>query len=58
MFNCIIFYSCSKKYLQFPSFSDKFEFLVISKMAAIIAAILDDATDPISAISHNINLIL
>ena len=35
MFNCIIFYSSSKKYLQFPSFSDTFECL----------AILDDPTD-------------
>ena len=39
MFNCIICYSSSKKYLKFPSFLDKFEFLVKSKMAAILAAI-------------------
>ena len=42
MFNCIIFYSSSKTYLQLLSFPKKFEFLVKSKMAAI----LDDVTDP------------
>ena len=46
MFNCIIFYSSSKKYLQFSSFPDKFEFLVKSKMAAMWTAILDDITNP------------
>ena len=46
MFNCIIIYSSSKKYLQFLSFLGKFEFLVKSKIAAILAAILDDVTDP------------
>ena len=46
MFNCIVFYRFSKKHLQFPSFPDKFEVLVKSKMASILAAILDDVTDP------------
>ena len=46
MFNCIIFYNCSKIYLQFMRFSDKFKLLVKSKMAAILAAILDDVTGP------------
>ena len=37
MFNRIIFYNSTNKYLQFPRFPDKFEFL---------AAILDDITGP------------
>ena len=45
MFTCFIFYNCAKKYLQFLHFPDKFEFLVQSKMAAILAAILYDVTD-------------
>ena len=44
MFNCIIIYNFSKKYLQFPSFSDKEE--VKSKIVAILVAILGDVTDP------------
>ena len=47
MFNCIIFCSSRRKYLQFPIFSDKLKFLLKSKMAAILAAILGDVTDPI-----------
>ena len=39
MFNCIIFYT-SEKCLQFSSFPNKFEFLVKSKMGAILVAIL------------------
>ena len=42
MLNCIIFYNSSKKYLQFPSFPDKLQFLVKSTWAAI----LDEVTDP------------
>ena len=44
----------SKKCLQFSGFSDKFKFLLKSKMAAILAAILDNFTDP----THNIYFIL
>ena len=54
MFNCSVFYSSRGKYLQFPSFSNKFEFLLKSKMAAILPAILDGITDLSSAITHNI----
>ena len=46
MFNCIIFYNSSKKYLQFLGFSHKFEFLVKSKIEATWTAILDYVTDP------------
>ena len=46
MFNCITFYNSSKKYLQFPNFPDKLEIIVKSKMAATLADILDDVTDP------------
>ena len=46
MFNCIFFYSSSITYLQVPSFSDKFEFWVKSKMAAILVTILDDVKNP------------
>ena len=42
MIKCIIFYNSSKKYLQFPSFADKLEFLVKYKMAATLTAILDN----------------
>ena len=42
----MIFYNSSKLYLQFLHFPDKFELLVKSKMAAILATILDDVTDP------------
>ena len=54
----MLFCNSSKQYLQFPHFPDKFEFLVKSKMAATLAAILDDVTDPSSAPTHNIYLIL
>ena len=46
MFNSITLYNSSKTYLQFSHFPGKFEFLVKSKMAAILKAILDDVTDP------------
>ena len=46
MLNCIIFYSSSKNYLQFFEFFDKFELLLKSKMVAILAATLNDVTDP------------
>ena len=46
MFYFMIFYNSSKLYLQFLHFPDKFELLVKSKMAAILATILDDVTDP------------
>ena len=39
MFNFMIFYNSSRNCLQF---SDKVEFFVNSKMAAILAAISDD----------------
>lgn len=42
----IMFYISREKYLQFPHFSHKVEFLGKSKMAATIAAILDNVTDP------------
>ena len=40
MFNSITFCNSRKKYLQFPSFFDKFEFLEKSKMTAILVAII------------------
>ena len=46
LLHCIIFCNSSKKYVQFPSFPDIFEFLVKSKMSAIMAAILDDVKHP------------
>ena len=47
MFNCIILHSSRKKKKQLPSFFfDKSEVLVKFKIAAILAAILDDVTDP------------
>ena len=55
MFNCIIFLQLN---LQFPSFPNKFEILVKSKMAATLAAILDDVTDPGNTITHNMYLFL
>ena len=58
MFNCFFFYSSSIKYLQVPSFSDKFEFWVKSKMAAILVTILDDVTTLSSTKTPNIYLIL
>ena len=58
MFNSITLYNFRKKYLQFSHFPGKFEFLVKSKMAAILAAILDDVTDPSSDTNQNIYLIL
>ena len=57
-FICIIFYSSSKRYFQFPSFSDKFEVLVKSKMAAILTTILDDVMAPSSVKAHNFYLML
>ena len=45
MFNSITLYNSRKKYLQFSHFPGKFEFLVKSKMTAILPAILDDVTD-------------
>ena len=42
MFNSIKLYNARKKHLQFSHFPGKFEFLVKSKMAAILA----DVTDP------------
>ena len=46
MFNCIIFYNSSKNYGQFQHLPDKVEILVKSKMAAILAATLNEVTDP------------
>ena len=54
----IVFYNSSRKYFQFPRFPDKFEFLAKSKMAVILAAILDGVKGPSIAITHNIYLIL
>ena len=42
----MLFCNSSKQYLQFPHFSDKFEFLVKSKTVTTLLAILDDVTDP------------
>ena len=50
--NGLIFYNPCKIYLQFPRFPDYVAILVKSKMAAILAAILDDVTHHQSAISH------
>ena len=58
MFNSITLYDSRKKYLQVSHFPGKFKVLVKSKMAAILAAILDDVTDPSSDTTHNIYLIL
>ena len=52
MFNYIIFCNSRKKLLHFLYFFDKIKDFVI------LAAILDDATDPSSAITHNIYIIL
>ena len=46
MINCIIFYNSSKKCFQSSRFFDEFEILAKCKMAAILAAILDDVTSP------------
>ena len=44
MFNFVIFYNSRKLYLQFLRSPDKFELLVKSKTAAILAAIFNDVT--------------
>jgi len=58
MLNYVIFYISSIKHFQILTFFDNLQFLVKSKMAPNMAAILNDVTGPQHRGSHNMYLIL